>query len=130
MSSNAITAAGFVRAADAMLRALGASAVTLRIPVTGGPADGLGLAPPLVEEIALAPAAVRRSAGGKLEVLLSASAVQAVVDERGLTSAAELFSLALRLLHAGRELRILAAQADSHAGIAYLYRVAVEEGIS
>ena len=127
MSANRVTAAAFARAADAMLRAFGASTITLRLAVSGGNRDGLGLEPPLFEEIALAPAALRRATNGQLEVLLSAAAVHALLEERGLASAGELFALALRLLHAGRELRILDIQADSHAGAAYLYRIMVEE---
>jgi hypothetical protein len=125
--SDSAAIAGFVRGADALLRALGAATVVLRIAVAGGPSDGLGLAPPLVEELTLAPAAVRRAADAQLEVLLSASAVRAAVEERGLDSADALFALALRLVHAGRELRILRVQPDTFAGSPYLFRILVAE---
>lgn len=118
---------GFVRGADALLRALGATTVILRIAIAGGPSDGLGLAPPVVEEITLAPAAVRARPDGKSEVLLSASAIRAAVEERSLDSDDALFALALRLIHAGRELRIESVACDTFAGSPYLYRIIAAE---
>jgi hypothetical protein len=111
MADTAVVA-GFVRGADAMLRALGGATVTLRIAVAGGPTDGLGLAPPLVEEIALA---------------LSASAIRTAVEERALETADALFAIALGLMQAGRELRILSVHSDSFAGTPYLFRLVATE---
>ena len=129
MADTAVVA-GFVRGADAMLRSLGGATVTLRIAVAGGPTDGLGLAPPLVEEIALAPAAVRTLTGGnagKFEVLLSASGIRTAVEERALETADALFAIALGLMQAGRELRILSVHSDSFAGTPYLFRLVATE---
>lgn len=128
VNTRAFAVPAFIRAADAMLRALGGTSVILRIAVTGGPATGLGTAPPLTEDIALAPAAVRALPdAGRVEVLLSASALRHAAQKRGLASADELLAVTLRLLHAGSEMVLDEISSETFAGVPYLYRISARE---
>ncbi|HYX70987.1 MAG TPA: hypothetical protein VE825_17765 [Terriglobales bacterium] len=118
------------RAAESFLRALGGGSVLLRLPV-GAPAGSsdLGLASPLIEDVALEPAVVRALPPGqdagqaRIEVLLSAAAVEAQVERSGYPSAEELFAAALGLVLAGKLWRVASVTSDTFAGAAYLYRV-------
>ena len=120
------------RAAEAFLRSLGGRAVLLRLPVGVQPGStDLGLAAPLIEDVALEPAVVRAlppaqdPGQSRVEVLLSAAAVQAQIEVRGYESADALFAAALGLVLAGKLLRIAAVTSDTFASVPYLYRVTV-----
>lgn len=117
------------RAADALLRSLGAGYVTLRLAVALEQTNSdLGMAPPLSEDVVLRPAAVRalrssENEGGEVEVLVSAIAVQALAEVRNLDSGEALFEAALGVLVHGRLLRILSVAGHAFGGSVYLYRV-------
>jgi len=118
------------RAAEAFLRSLGGGAILLRLPVGVQPGSAdLGLASPLIEDVVLEPAVVRALPPGqdpgqtRVEVLLSAVAVQAQVELRGYESADALFAAAIGLVLAGKLFRIASVTSDTFAGAAYLYRV-------
>jgi hypothetical protein len=120
------------RAAEAMLRALGGSEVTLRF--SGGAISDdaasnprLGLGTNLTEDVALSPVVVRDAGDGVLEFVLPASVVDAQVELRQTGTATTLFQAALGFIHHGKLMRIESASADFHTGAAYLYRVTARE---
>lgn len=122
-----------IRAADALLRSLGGTCVSLRIPtplLSGGTPTEIGLASPLYQDIALAPAVLRSLTNSKpalvrarYEILISASAVQKHIELNNFDSADDFFSAALGLIYQGDLLRIESIARDDFAGSAYLYRV-------
>ena len=128
--------AAVLRAADAMLRAMGGEEIALVIPLPTSAADTssqLGLADPGVQRLPLAPVLTRdlttpaTGPSRRLEFLVSASAVASTVDARGLGSADALFDAALALQYQGHLFHIESATTDYFAGMAYLYRlIAVE----
>jgi len=80
------------RAAEALLRWLGAGRVTLRIsdPSTGDTNSQLGITPPTAEDIVITPGMLRSIAPGpdgkrRWEVLLSARALRAAAEPYGVT---------------------------------------------
>lgn len=127
---------GAVRAADALLRALGGCQAMLRMPgaaVTGADGEQLGLSQPSFVDLPLAPAIIRdarlvMTAGKpKFELLLSASAVQSQVSARGLGSADELFAAATGFLIGGEFFLIESTSFTESMGDASLYRVLLRE---
>ena len=125
-----------MRAADAMLRALGGEEITLDLPLSASTSDissQIGLADPGVQQVRLTPVVVRTLAAPvsgpaqRLELLLSVSAVASAVEEQGLASAQALFNAALGIEHQGTLFRIESTSTDYFAGIPYLYRVIVVE---
>ena len=88
---------GMVRAADAALRSNGGGAVLLRIPglaASSDDAEQLGLATPQFQDLLLYPTAFRRN-DSVLKLLVSASAVKAVVGSLAFDSADVLFETAV-----------------------------------
>jgi hypothetical protein len=117
------------RAAEAMLRALGGAAVTLRFPAAA-PDDltsrELGRAEPDVITLRLAPVVLRSASDkGAFELLASAAAVAALMAQRQADSAGALFASALGVEHGGVLLRILSVTPEYFAGTPYLYRIAL-----
>jgi len=132
-SNDISRAEAFLRAADALLRALGPSEVILVLPVLieQNNAD-LGLASPVVEQVSLAPAVVRdlgssTAARTQLEVLLAASTVNAYAESRNFDPPDAIFDAALGILHGGKLFRIERVAWDSFADTPYLYRVALTD---
>lgn len=130
LSYDAARGHSMARAAEVFLRSLGGGAVLLRLPVGSQPGSAdLGLASPLIEDVALEPAVVRALPAGqtaaapRVEILLSAAAVQEQVERRGYPSADELFAAALGLVVAGKLWRIAGVTSDTYAGSTYLYHV-------
>jgi hypothetical protein len=131
-----VSGLALIRAAEAMLQALGGAELCMLFPsatATDDPALQLGLSAPEVEEVRLRPAAVRnlgRKPGEvetRLEFLVPASAVQGKVEARQSTSAKAFFEAALGIVHEGRLLRIESAEPDFFAGTAYLFRITAVE---
>ncbi|HUK26434.1 MAG TPA: hypothetical protein VLV49_17780 [Terriglobales bacterium] len=127
-----ISGAAVTRAADAMLRSLGADEVSLVFAATGVPNDPsvqLGLVDPGVVEVSFSPVVVRRLAAAgdgpriRQEFLLGGSAVAATVVDRDVASAQALFDSALGVMHDGKLLHIESVTTEYFAGTAYLYRV-------
>lgn len=119
-----------LRAADAMLFALGGSTVTLRLPgapVEHDPRAGLRETP--AEEVEVGPAVVRRIADvdgrRRLEVLVSATALRALADLRNSDTPEVLLATALGVVRDAALLRIERVDTDIFAGAAYLYRLIV-----
>jgi len=128
-SNDVSRAEALMRAADALLQALGPSEVILVLPVPMEQANAdLGLASPLVEQLLLSPAVVRKigsatAAGTQVEVMLPASIVNALAESRNFDPPNTLFDAALGVLHGGKLLRIEGVAWDSFAGRPYLYRI-------
>jgi len=125
-----------MRAADAMLRALGGDQVSLILPLPATPTDPgsqLGLSDPGVQQVPISPVVVRNlNASGsgpslRLELLLSASAIADAVEAQALASADALFHAALGIQFQSSLLHIEQMTTDCFAGVAYLYRVVAVE---
>ncbi|HET8826592.1 MAG TPA: hypothetical protein VFM77_15740 [Terriglobales bacterium] len=125
-----------MRAANAMLRALGGDEIVLVLPLPASSSDisaQIGLADPGVQQVRLAPVVVRTlpapapGPAQRLELLVSVSAVASAVEEQGLTSAEALFNAAMGIEHQGTLFRVESTGADYFAGVPYLYRVIVVE---
>jgi hypothetical protein len=131
-----MSSAAVVRAADAMLQALGGDAVSMLFPLVTMPNDPsaqLGLADPGVEEVVFSPVVVRTlptQATGprrRLEFLFSATAVAGELTSRNVASAEILFDGALGLLYDNDLFHIESVSTEYFAGATYLYRVLAVE---
>jgi len=112
-----------VRAADSLLRANGGRAVLLRLPapaVANNDGEQLGLATPLFQDVQLAPAAFRQSAKAST-LLLSGSAVKAVVGSLQFNSVEVLFETAAGVVVDGVLYTILSSTAATADGATYVY---------
>ena len=127
-----IAGAAAARAADAVLRTMGGTSVTLLFAAAGLPADGLselGLVDPGVVQAVIAPVIVRElstESNGprrRIELLAGCSAVAEQVSQRNVASAEVLFETALGLVYAGEVFHIEGFLVERLAGAAYLYRV-------
>jgi len=125
-----------MRAADAMLRALGGDEIVLVLPLPAlatGVSSQIGLAAPGVQQVSLAPVVARNlpaPASGptqRLELLVSVPAVASAAQSLGLASAEALFDSALGIEYQGVLFHIENISTDYFAGTAYLYRVIVVE---
>jgi hypothetical protein len=136
MTETGMNSAAVVRAADAMLQALGGNGVSMLFPLVTMPNDPsaqLGLADPGVEEVIFSPVVVRAlvtpTSGPRrrLEFLLSGAAVAAELASRNVASAEVLFDGALGLLYDNDLFHIEKVTTEYFAGTAYLYRVLAVE---
>jgi hypothetical protein len=131
-----MSSAAVVRAADAMLQALGGDAVSMLFPLVTMPNDPsaqLGLADPGVEEVVFSPVVVRTLAAQatgprrRLEFLFSATAVAGELTSRNVASAELLFDGALGLIYDNDLFHIESVATEFFAGATYLYRVLAVE---
>lgn len=125
-----------VRAADAMLRAVGGDEVTLVFPLVSLPNDPsaqIGLVDPGVQQVTFSPVAVRSLTGQRtgprrrLEFLISSSAVSAAVVSQNAVSAEALFESALGVNYDNDLFHIEDVTTEYFAGTAYLYKVTAVE---
>jgi hypothetical protein len=132
----AIAGTAVVRAADALLRALGGDQIGLMLPLpteTASDSTQLGLTDPGVQQLTISPVVVRTLPAPKtgprvrLEFLISASAVAEAVDAEGADTAEALFDLALGIQHQADLFHIESVNTEYFAGTAYLYRVVAVE---
>jgi hypothetical protein len=129
---NTFRGMALVRAAEAMMRALGGEEIILLFPAISLPSDPaaqLGLADPGVEQVQISPV-VRRtllfendSTARRFEYLMPATAIAQQMERRSAASAQAFFDAALGILHDGVLFRIEKATTEYFAGTAYLYRV-------
>jgi hypothetical protein len=133
MTMTGISATAAARAADAMLRTLGGSEVTLLFAAAGLPGEGvagLGLVDPGVEQALIAPVIVveltTENSGPRrrLELLAGQAAMAEQVSQRNVASAELLFETALGLVYAGEMFHIQGFVVERLGGVPYLYRVA------
>jgi len=133
MGAQAGRGLAFVRAAEAMLQALGGEGVQVLFPGSsaGGDSQELGLAVPPVEEVEVAPVCrlAAAPAGGqrRVEFLFSAAGLAKYVEARGSQSAKEFFEASLGIVEDGTLLRIESVASETFGGTAYLYRVMAVE---
>ncbi len=127
-----VSGTAIMRAADAMLRALGGDQITLVFPLATLPNDPtvqLGMVDPRIEQVAFSPVVIRNlvapSSGPRqrLEFLLSGSAIAAELSSRNVASAQDLFAGALGIMYDGQLFHIENVTTEYFAGAAYLYRV-------
>jgi hypothetical protein len=133
MTMTGISAAAAARAADAMLRTLGGTEVTLLFAAAGLPADAvsnLGLVDPGVEQALIAPVLVveltteNNGPRRRIELLAGPASMAEQVSQRNVASADVLFETALGLVYCGEVFHIEGFVVERLAGVAYLYRVA------
>jgi hypothetical protein len=133
MTDTAPTTNAAARASDVLLRALGGSSVTLRMPAPatpGDPAEQRGLATPAFQDFPLAPAVYRKARAtladgqpAKSELLVSATAIEALVGSLDFSSASLLFASACGILADGDLLHIVSASSEQAGGQPYVYRL-------
>jgi len=121
-----------VRAADAMLRSLGGSEITLLLPMfqTGDNLNAqLGLVDPGVEEVPLSPVVVRNLPSAntgprrRLEFLMPAAAVSAALSSRNVASAEAFFDGVMGIVYDSDLFHIESFTSEYFGGMAYLYRL-------
>jgi hypothetical protein len=113
------------RAAEAMLRSLGGTQVTLRCaiaPASDAGARDLGLDAPAAADITVSPVLVRRAAKDAFELLFAPASLATALAGRPQTPEDSLRAV-LAIIHQGRTLRVRSVSTDNFAGAAYLYRV-------
>jgi hypothetical protein len=128
------------RAADALLRAGGGTTAFLQMPTQPGDAsDGsqLGLDAPDFQQMPLSPVILRQmrrvmteGEPQEYELLVSGSAVAAVVGEMQVASADLLFQMAAGVVVAGEMFLIEAVSLSECMGAVYLYRLLLRESAS
>ncbi|MGA8429704.1 MAG: hypothetical protein WB729_07775 [Candidatus Sulfotelmatobacter sp.] len=131
-----ICGAALVRAANAMLTALGGDQVTLLLPATATASDAagqLGLVDPGVQAIIIGPAVVHTLPVGnlgprrRLEFTLPASVIDAQLPTLGIGTGEEFFNAALGLMYDADLFHIEAVVTENFAGTAYFYVVTAVE---
>jgi hypothetical protein len=136
MSDTVISGVAVVRAADAMLRAIGGDTITLAfalVTLANDPSAQLGLADPGVQEVPLSPVVVRSlpspNSGPRrrLEFLVSSTAVDAAVVSQNAASSEALFDSALGLNYDGDLFHIESVISEYFAGTKYMYKVTAVE---
>jgi hypothetical protein len=125
------------RAADVLLQCAGRRAVLLRMPAPATPGDAteqLGLAVPAFQDVELAPVVFRKArattADGKAaksELMVSATAVNALVGSLGYSAASVLFAVAFGVLIDGVLMEVESATESEVGGAAYVYRLVLRE---
>jgi hypothetical protein len=131
-----ISESGLVRAANALLKALGGDTVSLLLPATataGDAAGQLGLVDPGVQEVLISPVVTRALVTGNLgprqriEFTLPASVVADQLPALGMGTAEELFNVVLALNYGGDLFHIESVVPENFAGTAYFYVVTAVE---
>ena len=128
-----------IRAAEALLRALGGTSIYVRVPasvsndvVTAGDAPQLGLSAILTEDVELSPVVTRaltktKDSQRRVEVTVSAAALSRAKDINDATTAEQFFDSALGIIYVDKLWRIESLAVDSFAGAPYLYRFTISE---
>lgn len=131
-----ICGAALVRAANAMLMALGGDQVSLLLPATATASDAagqLGLVDPGVQNVMIAPVVANNLPTGhlgptrRIEFTLAASAIEVQLPTLGMGSAEDLFNAVLGLVYDGNIFHIESVVTENFAGTAYFYVVTAVE---
>jgi hypothetical protein len=131
-----ICGAALVRAANAMLTALGGDQVSLLLPATAMASDAggqLGLVDPGVQNVVITPVVATNVPTGNLgparriEFTLPAAAIELQLPTLGMGTAEDLFNAALGLVYDGDLFHIEALATENFAGTAYFYLVTAVE---
>jgi hypothetical protein len=135
-SGTGISGAAVVRAADAMLNALGGDEVILLFPLLVMPNDPsvqLGLVDPGVQQVPFSPVVVRTlatpSSGPrrKLEFLISSTAVDDALISQNMATAEALFANSLGVMYDNDLFHIEDVATEYFAGTPYLYKLTAVE---
>ena len=131
-----ICGTSLLRAADALLKALGGETVSLLLPATATASDAagqLGLVDPGVREIAVSPVVTRALVTGnvgprrRIEFTLPASVIAGQLPALGMGTAEDLFNAVLGLNYGGNVFHIEKVVPESFSGTAYFYVVTAVE---
>jgi len=134
--SSGICGSALVRAANAMLTALGGDQVSLLLPgaATASDAAGqLGLVDPGVQDVVITPVVAHTRPTTNLgpmrrvEFTLPASVLEAQLPGLGMASVEDLFNAVLGLVYDGDLFHIEAVVTENFAGTAYFYVVTAVE---
>jgi len=130
--------AAAIRAADTLLWGVGGTEVLLRAPAPAIPDDDgeqLGLSTPQFQDSPLSPVVYRRvrpkfsavtSSPTQYELLVSATAVNALVGSEAYDSAETLFATAFAVIIDSVPLEIVSATASEIGGAPYIYRLLLQ----
>ncbi len=119
-----------VRAANAMLTALGGDQVSLLLPAMATASDAagqLGLVDPGVQDVIITPVVARnlptgnRGPARRIEFTLPASAIEIQLPTLGIVTAEALFNAVLGLVYDGDLFHIEVVVTENFAGTAYFY---------
>ena len=124
-----------VRAANALLKALGGETVSLLLPATamaGDAAGQLGLVDPGVQEVVISAVARELATGNvgprrRVEFTLPASGIADQLPSLGMGSAEDLFKAALGLNYAGQLFHVENVMPESFGGTVCFYVVTAVE---
>ena len=131
-----ICGTALLRAADALMKALGGDTVILVLPgsaMAGDAAGQLGLVDPGVQEVIISPVVTRELTTGNLgprrrvEFTLPASAIANQLAALGMGSAGDLFEVVLALNYGGDLFHIETVVPESFAGTVCFYVVTAVE---
>jgi hypothetical protein len=121
------------RAADVLLSCAGGRSVLLRMPApasAGDTTEQLGLAVPEFQDVELAPVVFRRARAtvaegkaAKWELMISATAVNALVGSLGYSAASALFATAFGVLIDDVLMEVESATESEVGGSPYVYRL-------
>jgi hypothetical protein len=124
------------RAADVLLQCAGGRSVLLRMPgpaSAGDTTEQLGLAVPKFQDVEMAPVAFRRARAttakgkaAKSELMVSATAVNALVGSLGFSAAGGLFAAAFGVVVDGVLMEVESATASEVGGVTYVYRLVLK----
>ena len=129
---SAICGAAVIRAADALLQALGSETVSLLLPASAMASDSggqLGLVDPGVQAVVISPVVTHALPTGNLgprrriEFTLPASAITNALPGLGIGTAEELFDAVLGLSYGGDLYHVETVVPESFAGTVCLYVV-------
>jgi hypothetical protein len=131
-----VSGSAVLRAADAMLRALGGAEISILLPAVNIADDTsaqLGIADPGVEQVPLSPVVARslptenNGPRRRLEFLIPASPTAIAATERSIASGQALLDGCLGVLYQGDLFHVEGVTTEYFAGTAYLYRVVAVE---
>lgn len=131
-----ICGAALLRAADALLRALGGDVISLVLPATamaGDAAGQLGLVDPGVQNVVISRVVTRELTTGNLgprrrvEFTLPASAILEQLPALGMGSAEDLFNAVLGINHGGDLFHVESVAPESFGGTVCFYVVTAVE---
>ena len=131
-----ICGTALLRAADALMKALGRDTVSLVLPGSAMASDAagqLGLVDPAVQEVIISPVVTRELTTGNLgprrrvEFTLPASAIANQLATLGMGSAGDLFEVVLALNYGGDLFHIETVVPESLAGTVCFYVVTAVE---
>lgn len=134
--SSGICGAALVRAANAMLFALGGDEVTILLPATAMASDSggqLGLVDPGVQQVIITPVVTRnlptqnQGPARRIEFTMPASALEQQLPTLGMATVENLFNAALGLVYDGDLFHVETVAPENFAGTAYFYVVTAVE---